>query len=188
MAHDHEHGCACGHDHEHEHEHTHEHGCTCGCGHDHEHEHEIPTYLLKAAAHIAVNGNELAILQTVDAASCLPCARFLGLKSDEDEVAVDCLSPVYLYETTDSMEDAKSIGAVLKGLEDKGLLSLDYDMPIDGYDYTLYTESDLYTFFCQTMEEAKSQPNFLCDTPQIELGSMAVTPLGDAVIELAMNP
>ena len=72
-----------------------------------------------------VNGNELAILKTVEAVGCLPVARFVATKSDEEEVVIDCLSPVYLYDEHDTMEDVKSIGAVLKGLEEKNLLSLD---------------------------------------------------------------
>ena len=159
--------------------HEHHHGCGCGCGHEHHH-HGHHTVTPEAAA-VEVNGHELAILKTVQAVGCLPVARFVALKSDEDEVVIDCLSPVYLYETTDTMEEVKAMGAVLRGLEDKGLLSLDYDLPIRDFDYSLYTGSELYAYFTRTIAEAKGREGFLCDTPDIELGSMAVTELGEQV-------
>lgn len=164
--------CSCGHDHHH-HDH-HGHACTCGCEHD-------PKPISADAHAVEVNGNELAILQTVLGASCLPVARLIGTKQGESAVVIDCLSPVYLYETSDTMDEVKAVGAVLKGLEDKGLLSLDYDMPINGFDYSLYTQSDLFAYFVHTIDEAKERGGFLCDTAQIELGSMAVTDLGEQV-------
>lgn len=172
--HHHEHGCGCGH------EHHHEHGCGCGCGHEHHHPHD-PRPITEQALAVEVNGNELAILKTVEAVGCLPVARFIATRSDEEEVVIDCLSPVYLYETTDTMEEVKSIGAVLRGLEEKGLMSLDYDRPIRDFDYSLYTGSELYAYFERTIAEAKGRDGFLCDTAEIELGSMAVTELGAQV-------
>lgn len=177
MEHKHHHhdcGCGCGH----EHHHHHDHGCSCGCGHSH---HRDMRSITEQAQAVEVNGNELAILKTVDAVGCLPVARFIATKSDEEEVVIDCLSPVYLYEATDTMEDVKAIGAVLRGLEEKGLMSLDYDMPIRDYDYSMYTESELYAYFVRTIEEARERDGFLCDTAEIELGSMAVTELGEQV-------
>jgi len=174
--HHHDHDCNCGHEHHHHHEHDHE--CGCGCGHHH---HRDPRPVTERALSVEVNGNELAILKTIEAVGCLPVARFVATKSDEEEVLIDCLSPVYLYDEHDTMEDVKAIGAVLKGLEDKDLLSLDYDMPIVDFDYGMYTGSDLYADFVDTSAEAKGREGFLCDTAQIELGSMAVTELGEQV-------
>ena len=188
MTHEHNHhqDCACGHEHHHdhdcncghEHHHHHEHDCDCGCGHHH---HRDPRPVTERALSIEVNGNELAILKTIEAVGCLPVARFVGTNSAEEEVFIDFLSPVYLYDEHDTMEDVKAIGTVLKGLEEKDLLSLDYDMPINGFDYSMYTESDLYAYFVDTIAEAKDREGFLCDTAQIELGSMAVTDLGQQV-------
>ena len=184
--HHHEHDCNCGHEHHHHHEHDcncghehhhHDHECSCGCGHHH----RDPRPITEQALAVEVNGNELAILKTVEAVGCLPVARFIATNSEEEEVVIDCLSPVYLYDTTDTMEEVKAIGAVLQGLEDKGLMSLDYDMPIVDFDYSMYVESDLYAYFEKTMLEAQGREGFLCDTAGIELGSMAVTELGAQV-------
>ena len=72
-------------------------------------------------------------------------------------------------------------GALLRRLSDLGLLTLDYDRPIADFDYSLYTESDLFAYFVRTIDEARGREGFLCDTAEIELGSMAVTPLGHEV-------
>ncbi len=173
MTHEHHHGCACGHEHHH-----HEHGCSCGCGHEHHHD---PRPISEQAREVVVSGNELAILQTVQAVGCLPVARFIATKSDEEEVVIDCLSPVYLYGEDDTMEEVKAIGSVLRGLEEKGLMTLDYDMPIVDFDYSMYENSALYAYFVKTIHEAKGREGFLCDTPELELGSMAVTDLGEQV-------
>ena len=181
--HDHDHDCSCGCGREHTHEHHHhEHGCSCGCGHDHDHEHPYGRVPVTADAEsIEISGREKAILQTILAVGCLPVARLIATKSDEEEVVIDCLSPVYLYETSDTLDEVKEIGALLRRLSDLGLLTLDYDRPIADFDYSLYTESDLFAYFVRTIDEARGREGFLCDTAEMELGSMAVTPLGHEV-------
>ncbi len=156
--------------------HQHHHHPGCSCGH-----HHPPVAVSERAAAMVLTGREEAILKTIQGVGCLPVARLIATKSDEDEVVIDCLSPVYLYEVGDTLEEVKEIGALLKGLEEKELLTLDYDRPIAGYDYALYTQSDLYAYFVRTVEEAGGREGFLCDTPQIELGSMALTELGEQV-------
>ena len=179
--HDHDCSCGCGREHTHEHHH-HEHGCSCGCGHDHDHEHPYGRVPVTADAEsIEISGREKAILQTILAVGCLPVARLIATKSDEEEVVIDCLSPVYLYETSDTLDEVKEIGALLRRLSDLGLLTLDYDRPIADFDYSIYTESDLFAYFVRTIDEARGREGFLCDTAEMELGSMAVTPLGHEV-------
>ena len=114
--HDHDCSCGCGREHTHEHHH-HEHSCSCGCGHDHDHEHPYGRVPVTADAEsIEISGREKAILQTILAVGCLPVARLIATKSDEEEVVIDCLSPVYLYETSDTLDEVKEIGALLRRL------------------------------------------------------------------------
>ena len=79
------------------------------------------------------------------------------------------------------METVKEIGTVLSELEEKGLISLDYDIPLQDYDYTLHTKSALFSFFKETVNEGKNRPSFLFDTAEIELGSIALTEFGEKV-------
>ena len=115
----HTHGtdCACGHNHHH-------HDDGCGCGHDHDHEHPYGRVPVTADAEsIEISGREKAILQTILAVGCLPVARLIATKSDEEEVVIDCLSPVYLYETSDTLDEVKEIGALLRRAGDAPLVS-----------------------------------------------------------------
>ena len=44
----------------------------------------------------------------------------------------------------------------------------------------------MYKHFEQTVAEGKKQKNFLCDISEIELGSMALTALGERVVNHIM--
>ena len=98
--------------------------------------------------------------------------------STEKEARFVSLAPVYITALDDSMETVKKIGAILSVLEKKGLISLDYDTPLQDYDYTQYTNSVLFAYFTETVNEGKKSPRFLCDTAEIEFGSMALTEFG----------
>lgn len=178
MTHEHHHE----HCHEHGHSHDHHHGCSCGCCAPRTP--LDPAAIPAEAASIELTGRELAVLLTIEGVGCLPVARLLATRSDEDEVVIDCLSPVYLYDRTDTLDEVKETGALLRGLEEKGLLSLDYDRPILNYDDSLYTQSDLFAYFQRTVQEASGREGFLCDTAEIEVGSMALTELGSVVCRL----
>ena len=79
------------------------------------------------------------------------------------------------------MAMVKEAGAFLKKLEDMGLITLDYDIPLNGYAYQEYKDSALFEYFCATLKEGAGRPGFLGDTPVLELGSMALTEAGEAV-------
>ena len=129
--------------------HEHQEHCNCSCGHHQEH-HSLHPHgggLTEA---------QTAFLHELEHHHFLPVARFL-IESSREE----------------SMEWVKETGAMLLELEKKGYLTLDYDYPLEGYPYTEYRQSDLYAYFCRTIEEAKGRPGFLGDTPVLELGSIA---------------
>ena len=66
----------------------------------------------------------------------------------------------------------------IKMLEDKGLITLDYDIPITGYDYAGYRESALFIQLEKAAREGGDKPGFLFDLPVMEGGSMALTEAG----------
>jgi len=49
----------------------------------------------------------------------------------------------------------KKTGRVLSELEKKRLISLDYDISLEDYDYTLYTNSVLFAYFTETVKEGE---------------------------------
>lgn len=113
----------------------------------------------------------------------LPLARFLMLSSQEDDLSSVGLSPVYLADADESLDRIRDTGALLLSLEAKGLITLDYDYPLEGCDYEAYRASSAYQLFARTVREGGQQEGFLFDLPELELGSMALTALGRSAIE-----
>ena len=154
-------------------------GCGCGCDHDHDHAHAHRAGDLTAP--IEVTDNQKDFLHQLAHQHYLPVARFLVRDSREDDFIVTALAPVYISAITDDMATVKEAGAFLQKLEDMGLITLDYDMPLNRYAYEEYKSSELYAYFCATVAQGATKPGFLGDTPVLELGSMALTEAGEKI-------
>lgn len=154
-------------------------GCGCGCGHDHEH----PCRTDDHAEPIEVTENQKGFLHHLGHTHYLPVARFTVEDSREENFASTALAPVFLRSAADDMETVKEAGVFLQRLEDLGLITLDYDIPLNGYGYEEYKASALYEYFRATVAEAASKPGFLGDTPVLELGSIALTEVGEKIAE-----
>ncbi|MDL2206126.1 hypothetical protein LJC33_04355 [Eubacteriales bacterium OttesenSCG-928-N13] len=110
----------------------------------------------------------------------LPLAQFTMSSTQEDEVYAVALAPVYLGTPDDDMQQVKQLGEQLMELSNAGLITLDYDIPIEGYPYQEYNDSALFRFFQDTVKEGSTMHGSLFDTANLELGSMAITELGIA--------
>ena len=152
----------------------HDEHCGCGCGHDHSHPHRTDD----PAAPIEVTEHQKDFLHRLSHHHYLPVARFSLKDSRETEFAATALAPVFISAVDDDMATVKEAGAFLQALEDMGLITLDYDLPLKGYGYDAYKESALYAYFCATVAQGAAKPDFLGDTPVLELGSMALTDSG----------
>lgn len=150
--------------------HEHDEHCGCGCGHDHDHAHHHHHH-----AHGELTEAEAAFLHELEHHHYLPVARFLVESSTEPDFTAVALAPVYLRHKGEEMAWVKETGKLLLGLEEKGYLTLDYGYELEGYPYEEYKTSELYAYFCRTMEEAQGREGFLGDTPVLELGSIAPT-------------
>ncbi len=148
----------------------------CGCGHDHDHDHTPPTDALTAP--FEVTENQKDFLHQLGHSHYLPVARFTMVDSRNEDFIATALAPVFLRSVGDDMETVKEVGAFLQRLEDMGLLTLDYDISLDGYGYEEYKESALYEYFRATVAEGATKPDFLGDTPMLDLGSIALTETG----------
>lgn len=169
---DHTHHGSCCHDHSDD-EQKEGHSCGgCHCGH---HQTEIE-----------ITEEEMVFLTQLAQTPYLPLARFVLRSTKSSHLASVALAPVYLDQKTDMMEMVKSKGAVLESLAHKGVITLDYDEPLENGDYTAYSASELYAYFTETVAEgkAKGKDDFLFDTPSLELGSIALTDVGRQVIQL----
>ena len=76
------------------------------------------------AGELELTAGEMELLQTLEQIPFLPVAR-----------RVDDMTPVYLEEQRHSVEE---YSLILQCLEKKGLISLDYDKPLSGFDMAAY--------------------------------------------------
>lgn len=162
--HDHGEGCGCGGHHHHHHDHE---GCGCGC-----HQEEEETVIV---VDTNVDEGQLAFLKQLLEIKYLPVAQFVVKSTKEEDFASVALAPVFIRDLKDSMADVKQAGGFLSQLEGQGLISIDYDMPLEGYTYNEYRNCDLFQYFIQTVKEGQEREGFLGDKATLELGSIALT-------------
>jgi len=161
---------------------NHPHRCSADCC-NHSHPSNLEGDCAHSLGSLTIDSKEIPFFRELVKRSYLPVSRFIMSSSIEEEAKIVSLAPVYIMAIDDSMETVKEIGTVLSQLEKKGLISLDYDIPLQDYDYTHYTKSALFSYFKETVNEGKRNPSFLFDTAEIELGSMALTEFGEEVSE-----
>jgi len=146
------------------------HGCGgCNCGH--------------RQTEIQIVEEEIEILNQLAQTPYLPLASFVLKSTKSAHLESVALAPVYLNDRADSMETVKKTAAILKSLENKGLITLDYEEPLENGNYTDYADSPLYAYFKETVAQAKGQEEFLFDIPSLELGSIALTYLGQIAVK-----
>ncbi len=167
-----------------EHHHAHHSGdhCGCCCGSHHKH-HDEDTRMesIDNVKKLSLTNSQISVLLELHHCKYLPASRFMMKSSMEKDAVFIALAPVYLTDLDETLENVKAMGKIFSVLAEKGLISLDYHLPLSNYDYKLYTDSDVYRYFKETVSEGKSQEKFLCDIAEIELGSMALTELGEQV-------
>lgn len=162
------------HDHHRDCDHHHEHGPDCGCGQG--------APLKVDAERFSLSAEQADLLALIARYRYLPVARFVLESSSDGEVWSVALAPVTIEELGDSMETVKRRGALLRALSDAGLLSLDYDVPIDGYDYEGYKQSELFKYFERTVADGAKLPGATFDRAALDMGSMALTELGERAV------
>lgn len=179
----------CNHNHGHEHDHHHHadqgHHCGGGCCGSKEEDASSGggCCFTKKNAPLELSKEELTFLLELSQVAYLPLAQFVMTNSENDAIGFIAMPAVYLKTPEDSLEAVKERSKTLRALEQKGLISLDYEVPLEGYDYKEYLESATYAYFEETVNQGKEQPDFICDTAEIDLGSMALTALGIRAVD-----
>ncbi|MBN7771852.1 Abi-alpha family protein [Clostridium aminobutyricum] len=151
---------------------TQEQGHSCGGCHCGPHQTEIQ-----------ISEEETEFLKQLAQTPYLPLAQFVLKSTKSSHLESVALAPVYINNRTDSMETVKSMAVVLESLKDKGLITLDYEEPLENGNYTDYSDSALYAYFKETVAQTKDKDEFLFDIPSLEFGSIALTYLGQLAIE-----
>lgn len=131
----------------------------------------------------SISDDEKSFLKVLAQTPFLPVTKFVMKSSKSEHLENIALAPVYLSSENDSLQTVKHIAAILHALEEKNIVSIDYDIPLENGDYGMYENSDVYTYFVETINEGKLRPEFLFDIPALESGSIALTAYGMYVIE-----
>jgi hypothetical protein len=160
-------------------DHNHSHSCSDDCCGSHTS--DLEGNCAHSLESLLLNSKEISFLKELVKYIYLPVSRFIMSSSIDEGAKIVSLAPVYIKSIDDSMETVKDIRTVLSQLENKGLISLDYDISLQDYDYAQYTKSALFSFFKETVNEGKKNPSFLFDTAEIETGSIALTEFGERV-------
>lgn len=159
----------------------------CGCGCHAHHDETAPMESMADVEKFSLTNSQISVLVELEQCRYLPVCRFMMSSSKEEDAVFVALAPVYLTTVEETMEDVKMMGKIFAKLAEQDLISLDYDILLSGYDYGLYTNSEIYKHFQQTVLVGKTQEKFLCDIAEIELGSMALTELGERVVKRIIN-
>lgn len=181
-------GCCGGHDHSHSHDHgtscgcgghDHDHGCGCGCGgHDHD---ETPTPVYQNQP---ISDGQKTFLQQLAQCCYLPLARYVVKSTKEPDFMTQALGPAFIQGDHDSLEELHQVASFLQELYDFGLVTLDYDIPLEGYDYAPYYASPVFASLKEAVAEGMEKPGFWGDIAAIETGSMGLT---EAAMDLLGN-
>lgn len=116
-----------------------------------------------------LNREERAILLELAQTPFLPLVQFVRRESYFAPLEPLEPSPVYLRTGEEDTAEIELISLALRRLASRGYLTLDYDIPLSGYDYVLYQTSAL----CRRL--AQMNPGY---TILPKRGSMALTAAG----------
>ena len=116
-----------------------------------------------------LNREERAILLELAQTPFLPLVQFVRRESYFAPLEPLEPSPVYLRTGEEDPAEIELVSLALRRLASRGYLTLDYDIPLSGYDYVLYQTSAL----CRRL--AQMNPGY---TILPKRGSMALTAAG----------
>lgn len=136
----------------------------------------------RESAQFPLTGEEAAVLGELSRTGPLPVCRFILKSSVEDELENIALAPVLIRKPGDDVKTAVGRGKIILALEKRGLVLLDYETPLPGYNYDAVKASAAFAEFLNTVNEGKSRPGFLFDTADLDAGSMALTDDGAEAI------
>lgn len=106
----------------------------------------------------------------------LPVARFLLRSPEQPELSFVMSAPVYLPAPEADADTLRACGTALLSLHKRRYITLDYGVPLDGFDYAGWERSEFYRSFAFSVDAPGAEP-FL------EPGSIALTVQGQEEID-----
>ncbi|WP_317854215.1 hypothetical protein [Chakrabartyella piscis] len=104
----------------------------------------------------------------------LPVVQFVVQDTTDPMFKLVAYSPVYIEETEQTIEEIRDMGKVLVDLQKKKILTLDYHLPLQGYAYQEYLESEVFVEFANSVV-AEMKQEYTGVFATIQKGSMALT-------------
>lgn len=132
---------------------------------------------------IMLTPEEAEFMEKLGQTPYLPLAEFFLTSSKEEELSNTVLAPVYLETGEESLQEIRALGKVLKSLEEKDLITLDYDQPLKHYDPALFLDSEAFRMLEETVEQGQELTGALFDTANLGIGSISLTHLGQVVVD-----
>ena len=123
-----------------------------------------------------ITQEEKELLQAIKNVRRYPVCRFELRCSFEDDLISTALDAVHMEDVHETMEAVKARAALLKSLEEKGLIVLFYDLSayVKG-DYKVYHDSDIYHTLETMAEEGGQREGYLYDYSFIKKGQAVLT-------------
>lgn len=126
-----------------------------------------------------ITKEERELLQQIQAAPRYPVCRFELRSSREEDLISTALDAVHLTDVDESMESVKARAALLKSLEEKGLLVLFYDLKtFVKSDYQPYHNSAIFHQLHQLAQEGGKREGYLFDYAFVKKGMAVLTVRG----------
>lgn len=128
---------------------------------------------------IYVTEDEKEFLMKLAQLAFLPLVRFVIENTQSGDIT-EGMAPVYLEDAAATPETVQKTGQILTALSEKYLITLDYDLPLQNGDYTMFENAEVYREFYDTTTTGASSGY---DRPALQRGSMALTSLGQEALD-----
>lgn len=152
------------------------------CGHNHDKQkHNFGCCSGQEPHAIELTDREHKILLNLIKTSPLPLSKFLLTSTKSNHLESVALASVHIIDRMESVEEIRERGEILSSLEDKGLIILDYEHPLENFDYGFYSNSAAYQQLEELVYEGGKKEGFLFDNIRLETGSITLTSLGKSM-------
>jgi hypothetical protein len=126
---------------------------------------------------IVITEGERDFLLLLGQLAFLPLARIMAINEQTGQPEPVEPVPFYLSARDDALAAVQEAGTSLLALEEKRLVTLDYDKPLVNGDYSIFESSGVYQDALRTHGQRGYGP------PSLEYGSAALTTLGQSALD-----
>lgn len=168
-----------------------EHQC-CGCGcHQSTESNQSPCNSCcqslpedsKNPLHVEISPSEEILLKKLAQCPFLPMAHYLLTSTQSHHLKNIALSHVFLESGEETIPQIKETAQTLLELEERDIVSMDFDTPLEGTEEGLFTNSLSYKLLLDTIKDGASREDFIFDQSEIQFGSVCLTALGDIIVD-----